>query len=116
MLEDDDQARADESARRLDPRSLATHFHDPEAAIGRHVAAALGSEGEIAWDIYLLFPAEGRWAGGPPAPAEWAHQLWNSRWADRGRYRTGDELGRSLRRALARLIPPAPRPEEASCP
>jgi hypothetical protein len=84
---------------------LASHFHDPEAAIGRQVAAALGSEGEIAWDIYLLFPAEGKWNGGPPTPAEWLHQLGDSRWADRGRYRTGEGLTGSLRRAIARLIP-----------
>jgi hypothetical protein len=105
MLEGDDEARADESAGRLDPRSLATHFHDPDAAIGRQVAAALEGEGEIAWDIYLLFPAEAEWEGAPPTPVEWVHQLGESRWAHRARYRTGEELARSLRQAVARLVP-----------
>lgn len=103
MLAGDDASQAYESAGRLDPEGSASHFHDPAAIVGKAVAAALGGQGAIAWDVYLLFPPGGTWEGSPPAPLEWFHQLGDDAWADAAHYRTGEALRESLRLSAARL-------------
>jgi hypothetical protein len=63
----------------------------------------VGGQGEAAWDIYLFYPPGPTWGDGPPEPAAWFHQLGGDPWADAARYRTGDSLRESLRRAAADL-------------
>lgn len=63
------------AARRLaDPR--VENFLDPDLALAQPYRALLRlSEGEPAWDVYLVFDSAARWAEAPPAPAHWMHQL-----------------------------------------
>ena len=80
------------------------HFHDPKKRVGRAVARSLGGRDKVAWDIYLFFAPGGRWDGGPPPPAWWAHQLSGSSWADPAHYHHGDDLIGQLRQAMADLL------------
>ncbi len=99
MLTGDDKAAAHRViATCPDPRAI--HFYDPDRLAGRALAAALGGEGKVAWDVYLIYGPGTRWEERPPIPADWAHQLGGSRWADPVRYRTGDDLVLTLRAAV----------------
>ena len=75
-------------------------FHDPEGRAGKAIAAAIGAEGERAWDVYLFYDSQVEWKGRAPAPNSWVHQLSDS-WADPGRRRRGAELEEELARLLA---------------
>jgi hypothetical protein len=85
-----------------DPR--VQHFHDPQGHAGAAVAASLGAAGNVAWDIYLFYPAGQGWQDGPPAPADWAHQLQGSTWADASHYHRGNDLVRQMETAMARIL------------
>lgn len=79
----------------------ATQFVDSERAAGRHLGSPLGADGEPAWDCYLRYGPEADWAGGPPAPTDWVHQLSEPSWPPDERYQCGDDL----RTSLARMVP-----------
>jgi hypothetical protein len=101
MLPPDDEAAAAISALLIrDPR--ARHFHDPDALVGKAVAASFGNPGAIAWDMYLFYPKEVQWHQEPPIPVEWAHQL-SDAWADRNHFHWNERLVLELKRIMARL-------------
>ena len=99
ILPEDTGAGAEKSALIInDPR--VQHFHDPTKRAGQAIAASLGWEDYVAWDVYLFYEAGSRWLDGPPAPAHFAHQLPR----DLAHFRTGDDLIRELRDAKQRLV------------
>jgi len=84
-----------EAARRMasemtDPR--VRHYFDPRKT---HLAGRAFARGVIhedrgpAWDVYLFYDQEAEWDGGPPAPAEWCHQLGGGQRADPSRFAGG---------------------------
>jgi hypothetical protein len=70
---------------------------------GRAIARCIGGRGQVAWDMYLFYPAGGEWHAAPPRPATWAHQLTGEVWADPGRYRGGGGLLEALCAAVREL-------------
>jgi len=101
MLQGNGEATAQESARIIeDPR--VRHFHDPERRAGRALAASLGGQGKVAWDIYLFYAKGGEWIEDPPRPTDWMHQL-SASWADPARLRAGDDLVEELRETMTRV-------------
>lgn len=91
MLAADSLEAARGSARALQALGL-QHFYDPRRMIGRAVARSLGGEGEVAWDMYLLYGRTAVWGRRPPAPLAWVHQLDGAPWACVARYRSGSAL------------------------
>lgn len=56
-----------------DPR--AQHFWDDSSVLVHQYDTVLGL-GEDAWDVYMIYGPQARWAGAvPPAPDFWMHQL-----------------------------------------
>ena len=53
----------------------ATQFWASTPSVGRSFQAAIGLEGEPAWDVYLVYDRGIRWADEPPAPTTFQHQL-----------------------------------------
>lgn len=51
-----------------------------------------------AWDVYMVFGPEARWADTPPAPTYWMHQLGS---APSGLRLDGEQLARVVRGLLA---------------
>jgi hypothetical protein len=94
-----------QSLRMADPR--VRHFHDPHRRAGRAIAQALGAPGQVAWDIYLFFPAGREWGETLPAPVHWAHQLGDG-WADPAHYHSGQDLVAELARAMGELTASSP--------
>ena len=80
-----------------DPR--VTWFHDPKRLAGGAIAAALGGQGKLAWDVYLFYDSQSEWKKDPPVPCGWVHQL-SDKWADPARRRRGDELQAELEALL----------------
>ncbi len=78
-------------------------FRDPQGRAGKAVAAALGGNGQTAWDVYIAFEAEARWGEGMPPARDWVHQLGDP-WADPSRRHVRDELEPALRRMVAKLV------------
>lgn len=103
MLPADNQEAARRSSELVADPSV-SQFYDPSLRAGHAIAASLGAAGQIAWDIYLFYPAGREWADGPPAPVDWAHQLGGRSWADGGRYRSGAALVDQLRRGKNSLL------------
>jgi hypothetical protein len=53
-----------------------SYFIDPRSLIGDLWESVLKTEREVAWDVYLLYAAGGRWEEQePPMPDFWMHQL-----------------------------------------
>lgn len=105
MLEGDTPAAALKAVSTMGRDPRVRHFYDPDRRSGAGIARSLGATaGETAWDIYLFYPADGVWDGDePPPPLDWVHQLGGDAWADRSRYRTGDDLVSALVAIMARL-------------
>ena len=78
-------------------------FHDPGKRAGRVIAQSLGTQGKVAWDIYLFYRPGIEWTDSPPPATSWAHQLRSSSWADPARYHTGDDLIKELTRVMNQL-------------
>ena len=53
----------------------ATQFWASTRSVGRSFQAAIGLEGEPAWDVYLVYDRGIRWTDEPPAPTTFQHQL-----------------------------------------
>jgi hypothetical protein len=80
-------------------------FYDPGQRTGKALALSLGGETRaVAWDIYLLFDRECRWAAGLPAPLDWIHQMSACPWADPARYFTGEALVEALYRTIKKNV------------
>jgi hypothetical protein len=70
----DDYAAALRSLAKIhDDRSR--HYWDGSQALGEAFAPVLEIRSQMAWDVYLLYGPDAEWKSGPPAPAEWLHQL-----------------------------------------
>jgi hypothetical protein len=103
VLPGDNARTARRAAARLFPGSEVRNFYDPDNLAGRVMARGLGAqEGQVAWDIYLFYPAGSEWFEVPPVPSEWVHQLRGSDWADGRHLRSGGELVRALHEAAVR--------------
>jgi hypothetical protein len=81
----------------LVPDSRARHFHDPHRFAGKAIAQSLstpGSASQTAWDMYLFYGPNARWADDPPPADAWLHQLGGPgrEWADPTRYRWSETL------------------------
>ena len=81
----------------------ARHYYDPGRTAGRAIARSLGtvgSESQIAWDMYLFYGPAAEWRDGddPPSPDAWLHQLGGKgrAWADPSRYRWSEALVEGL--------------------
>ena len=103
MLPGDNKEAARRSSKLVADPSV-SQFYDPSRQVGHAIAASLGAAGQVAWDIYLFYPAGREWAAAPPAPVDWAHQLGGRSWADAGRYRSGPGLVDQLRRSKTGLL------------
>ena len=81
----------------------ATQFWASTRAVGRSFQAAIGLEGEPAWDVYLVYDRGIRWADEPPAPTTFQHQL--------GGRLPDDHLlnGPALADGLRALLHPSPK-------
>ena len=90
MLPDDEGADVSALAKEMNDARV-VWFHDPKRRAGEEIAAALGGEGKLAWDVYLFYDRESIWKDRSPIPSGWVHQLADE-WADSTRYRHGDQL------------------------
>lgn len=78
-------------------------FFDPGQRSGKDVAASLGNNKEVAWDFYLFYLPGKVWAGLPPQPDVYMHQLADS-WADPKRLFQDQELEQELRKTMETLL------------
>lgn len=101
MLDSDSAEAAREAARIFDDVRV-RQFHDPERRAGKAIAASLGGQGKIAWDIYLFYASGSDWSARPPVPAEWVHQL-SADWADQTRFHWEGHLVTKLDEIMSRL-------------
>lgn len=92
MLDSDSLEAAETMEQELGGR----HFWDSERRAAAAVAAALGGEGQLAWDLYLHYPAGASWVDPAPTPGDWAHQLGAGGWADPARFAWGANLSARL--------------------
>ena len=83
------------------------HFYDPEKQVGKAIAASLGAEGQIAWDIYHFYKPGDLWEGELPAPIGWTHQLTVCEWADAAHQHCGEKLIGELQRIMSTFARPA---------
>ena len=62
-------------ATRLVPDTRASHYWDPNEALGAAYGHLLPTPA-AAWDVYMLFGPDATWPkSGMPMPAYWMHQL-----------------------------------------
>ena len=101
MLPEDGVETAERAARRFDD-TWVEQFYDARHHAGKAIAAELGGPGEIAWDIYLFYPAGSLWQDAPPLPEAWMHQL-SASWAQAAHRRCGAELTEHLHSTMDRL-------------
>ena len=101
MLPEDRGADVSALAKEMDDARV-TWFHDPNRRASAAIAAALGGEGQLAWDVYLFYDEDSVWKDCPPAPGGWVHQL-TDEWADSTRHRHGDALETELAAILKRI-------------
>jgi hypothetical protein len=102
ILPTDDAAAAQGAARLFDGDARVSQFHDPELATSAAFVDGLIAH-PPAWDMYLFFAPGETWRGPLPRPVDWMHQLSGGR-GPQERFRTGDDLTRSLEASAARLI------------
>lgn len=103
ILENDTETMARQAAERFNTDPRVRHFYDPQKLAGRAVAQSLGSEGEVAWDVYMFYEKSAEWHESPPGPNEWVHQLKGSKWADSAHYFTGDDLIAELEKIMMKI-------------
>ena len=75
----------------------------PSASWGAPVAERLGAVGNIAWDVYLIYPRAATWTVELPPPIDWLHQL-VANWADPTRRYRGGDLPKALDEAIRRHV------------
>ena len=71
--------------------------------MGQTIAASVGWQGHVAWDIYLFYGPTVKWTKAPPKTDYWMHQL-SDDWAKNDRFRTGEELKKELSVSMATLM------------
>ncbi len=101
MLQGDSEERAQKAAQKFTDARV-TQFYDPEKHTGQKIAASIGWDHKVAWDIYLFYSAGSVWDENPPDPAAWMHQL-KEDWADQDHFHTGDDLATELKLTLMKL-------------
>ncbi|HZG67578.1 MAG TPA: hypothetical protein VEZ12_12595 [Herpetosiphonaceae bacterium] len=101
MLVEDGVEAAERAARRFNDTRV-EQFYDAGHHAGKAIAAGLGGPGEIAWDIYLFYPAGSLWQNAPPLPEVWMHQL-SASWAPAAYRRCGPDLTEHLHTTMDRL-------------
>ena len=74
MLHSDDFGEAREIAGELEDDDRVVQYWDAERITGKHWRETLDIN-QIAWDVYMLYDREDRWASAPTMPDFWMHQL-----------------------------------------
>lgn len=95
------------------PDRRVSYFLDPESLSGNIWERILKTGREIAWDVYLLYPADANWEEEePPSPDFWMHQLGGVTRAPR---LDQAKLTARLKEMLSKLEPPVrQRPGKAA--
>ncbi len=101
MLTEDRAEAAERAARRFSDARV-EQFYDAGHHAGKAIAAGLRGRREIAWDIYLFYPAGSLWQNAPPLPKAWMHQL-SASWAPAVYRRCGADLAEHLHTTMDRL-------------
>jgi len=71
-----DNLRGARKATTILPDSRVRHYWIEGQEVGEMFKPALGLRDEVAWDVYLVYPAGVEWtANGPPKPSYFMHQL-----------------------------------------
>jgi hypothetical protein len=73
VMRNDDRESAIERSKEFTDQRL-SHYWDGDGLTGKAWIDVLKT-GELAWDVYLLYPPSASWEKAPPAPAFWMHQL-----------------------------------------
>lgn len=81
-----------------------TQFVDSNRLAGRRIAESVGADDGIAWDSYLFYVPDARWAGGSPEPTKWVHQLAVCSWVPAERQRCGADLASALGQLAHRMV------------
>jgi hypothetical protein len=86
------------------------HFFERDIGLGHMINTSLGWATETggergAWDIYLYYAPDARWADAPPKPTRYFHQLGHVH--DDPGFASGDDLVQGLRAATIELLVPA---------
>ncbi len=103
MMETDNASTASQVVQNVpDPR--AQHFFDPQQMVGKAIAKSLGSDGHVAWDVYMFFSPDSEWIVDPPAPVAWFYQQGNDDWADPTHLREDEALPTELTRVMQNLV------------
>lgn len=104
MINTDDKASAYKAASLFKDPSIIQYF-DSENKFGDVVAKRLSPNGKKAWDIYMFFDKETKWAVDFPTPFDYAHQLGlsNNPWVDKTKYFCGDALTNRLDEIVTNL-------------
>ena len=102
MLPEDREADLEALAEEMTDHRI-QWFHDPKQRAGQMIAASLGANGKIAWDVYLFFNKDKEWKSKMPSPSQWIHQL-DDLWADPVHRCFGDQLELELSRLLRSVL------------
>jgi hypothetical protein len=103
MMEGDDSEAARKAVSKFKDERV-NQFYDPNQLAGKAFAGSLDHIDEIAWDIYLFYPAKSVWKELPPQPEMYMHQLRDS-WADQGCLFEKDRLRVKLTETMKNLFP-----------
>jgi hypothetical protein len=95
------------------------HYWNPSGEFGRLLSKAVGLKngaGQVyAWDVWLLYAPDAKWAGtGPPQPQLLMHQLGALRGSTQFPHLDSQEFAARVRALLAQLPPTADTPPLAS--
>lgn len=90
ILEKDNLNAALPSTKTLNDKRV-HHFYDDRKIAGKIIADSVGWKGNVAWDIYLFYSPNVKWAESLPEPNFWVHQLRDD-WATKRTFRTGMDL------------------------
>lgn len=93
-----DNLRGARKATTILPDSRVRHYWAEGQEVGEMFKPALGLKDEVAWDVYLVYPAGVEWsAQSPPKPSFFMHQLHE---LPSARYLDAPKLAVQLRAAL----------------
>ena len=96
---------AQQAAKLFSSDARVAQFYDPDKISGLEMAEAFGAEpAEVAWDVYLFYKRQEQWIDQIPQPADWAHQLESSHWADPNHLFMGDKLTVKLRDMMQNMV------------
>lgn len=101
MESDNHEAALKAAAKFKDER--VKQFFDPNKLAGKAFAGSFGRNNEVAWDMYLFYPAKSMWKELPPQPEAYMHQLRDS-WADQSCLFEKDRLRVKLTETMKSLF------------